>query len=90
MRTRSGHISSPWTGNQHDDPMRREKVESTSIESVGYDRELSVLEVEFAHGGVYRYRQVPPSVHRGFLDAESPGQYFNTVVRGRFPEQKLG
>lgn len=69
--------------------MRREPVDSSSISAIGYDRDLSVLEVEFVHGGVYRYRQVPPSVHRDFLSAQSKGAYFNKSVRDRFPEQKI-
>lgn len=70
--------------------MHRERVESSSIASVGYDEELSVLEVEFHHGGVYRYGMVPSSVYRDLVTADSLGRFFNASVRNRYPEQKVG
>lgn len=56
---------------------------------MGYDRDLSILEVEFVHGGVYRYRQVPASVHRDFLAADSLGGYFTDSVRDRYPYERV-
>src|ERR1700760_2274335 len=42
-------------------------VESSCIDSVGYDNE--VLEVRFNNGGVYRYFEVPAKLYRQFLAA---------------------
>ena len=69
--------------------MRRTRVESTAIESVGYDPGTAVLEVEFTSGEVYRYFAVPPSVYRSLLEADSPGHYFGEVVREVYPAEHL-
>ncbi|HEX2066907.1 MAG TPA: KTSC domain-containing protein [Candidatus Thermoplasmatota archaeon] len=65
--------------------MRRKRVASSSLRSVGYDPDGQVLEVEFAGGHVYRYWQVPPQRHRGLLRAASKGRYFNRWIRERYP-----
>lgn len=69
--------------------MRRKRVASTSLRSVGYDGESRVLEVEFRGGHVYQYWDVPPQRHRGLMRAVSKGRYFNRWVRERFPTVKV-
>jgi hypothetical protein len=69
--------------------VRRTRVESTAIESVGYDAATAVLEVEFTSGEVYRYFAVPPSVHRALLESGSPGQYFGEHVRDVYPTEHV-
>jgi len=39
--------------------MKRQAVESSNLASVGYDVENEILEVEFKHGRVYQYFDVP-------------------------------
>jgi hypothetical protein len=60
--------------------MKREPVQSSSIRSVGYDRESRILEVEFAARGVYRYLDVPEFLFLGFMRASSKGTYFNKNI----------
>src|SRR5690348_4515312 len=55
--------------------MRCVPVESSCIDSVGYENE--VLEVRFGNGGVYRYFEVPAQLYRQLLAAESKGRFFN-------------
>ena len=69
--------------------MRRTRVDSTAIESVGYDPDTAVLEVEFTSGELYRYFAVPRSVHRELLEAESPGHYFGEHVRDVYPTEHI-
>jgi KTSC domain len=59
--------------------MRQVPVESSCIDSVGYENE--VLEVRFNDGGVYRYFEVPAQLYRQLLAAESKGRFFNVHVR---------
>lgn len=47
------------------------------MRSVGYDASISVLEIEFWDGDVYRYGNVPFSVYVELMLAESLGCYFN-------------
>ncbi len=67
--------------------MRRRPLESGAIASAGYDPALSVLELEFTSGDVYRYYAVPPSVHRALLGADSAGRYFREHIRDVYPTE---
>ena len=68
--------------------MERQEVTSTSIRSVGYDREDEILEIEFDSGQVYDYYHIPEEVYQAFLDAESLGRYFQENIRDIFDYQK--
>jgi hypothetical protein len=60
-------------------------VESTTLAAVGYDEAREVLQLEFRSREIYLYFGVPASVYEALLCAPSKGQYFNRVIRGRFP-----
>jgi hypothetical protein len=64
-------------------------VESSSLAAVGFDGSVNELYVSFRNGTVYRYFQVPGSVHRSLLTAPSVGRFFNETVRDRYPSQRL-
>jgi len=64
--------------------LRREQVKSSVIESIGYDADTRVLEVEFRTGRVYQYFAVPPALHRDLLKAESIGEFFNRNIRSDY------
>ncbi len=70
--------------------MIRQPVESSSLRTVGYDKEAKVLEIEFAKGRVYRYFDVPESVYLGLISADSKGTYFQKNIRGRFRYRLTG
>lgn len=61
--------------------MKRQSVSSSNLASVGYDAENEILEIEFNHGGVYQYYDVPESVYRGLMSASSHGQYFDRNIK---------
>ncbi|MFC3267828.1 KTSC domain-containing protein [Vulcaniibacterium thermophilum] len=61
--------------------MRRRKVESEAMRSVGYDPRARVLEIEFAGGAVYRYFDVPERLYAGLMTAESHGAWFSAHIR---------
>lgn len=61
--------------------MRRERLDSTSLRSVGYDPAARVLEVEFRNGGVYQYLDVQDAEYEDFQDADSKGAYLNTEIK---------
>lgn len=68
--------------------MDRQPVESSSLASVGYDKEAQILEIEFQHGGVYQYAGVPGDIHYLLMVAPSKGQAFWRLIRDRFPHRK--
>jgi KTSC domain len=61
--------------------MNRISVSSSSLASVGYDPAIQSLEVEFLHGGIYRYSGIPSSVYNGLMAADSHGTYFDQYVK---------
>jgi hypothetical protein len=62
--------------------MYRVPVESSSIDSVGYEK--NVLEVRFRNGGLYQYLDVPEEALAMLMRAESKGRFFNQNIRGRY------
>lgn len=61
--------------------MERQSVESSNLASIGYDAENEILEVEFNHGGVYKYFEVPENVYEELMNASSHGQYFDRNIK---------
>ncbi|WP_024587366.1 KTSC domain-containing protein [Aliihoeflea sp. 2WW] len=69
--------------------MERQPVTSSNLAEVGYDPELETLEVQFRHGGVYQYFNVPAFMNERLMNADSLGLFFNAEIRGHYPEAKL-
>jgi len=67
----------------------RVAIESTTLSTVAYDDATSVLDIEFKHGGSYRYFMVPRRTYDALLAAESKGRFFNHAIRGRFAFTRL-
>ena len=61
------------------------KVDSTSIEAIGYERETRRLFVRFLESGnTYVYEDVASRVFEDFLRARSKGNYFNREIKGEY------
>lgn len=70
--------------------MQRWPVESSQLESVGYDSGSSVLEVKFKRGtAVYQYKDVPPEVHADLMNSKSKGKFFGGSIRNQFTCTKI-
>jgi hypothetical protein len=69
--------------------MERRPVTSGNLAEVGYDPELETLEVQFRHGGVYQYFNVPAFMYERLMNADSLGRYFKAEIKGHYPEAKL-
>jgi hypothetical protein len=61
--------------------MERLPVESSNVNTVGYDVNQKILEVEFKSGGIYQYAGVQPEMYADLLKAESIGRFVSQVVR---------
>ena len=61
----------------------RSPVASSAIETVGYDEDDHVLEIEFRHGGVYEYFDVPETVYRDLVDRPLAGAVLPRARPGR-------
>ncbi|MGN6568183.1 MAG: KTSC domain-containing protein [Flavipsychrobacter sp.] len=61
--------------------MKRLHIDSTTINSLAYNPDDRLLEIEFQGGKVYHYYDVPESIYYSLLKAESAGRYFNENIR---------
>ena len=61
--------------------MLSKRVDSSVIQSIGYDEQRHLLKVRFHSGRTYYYLDVAPSAHRALLAAPSIGGYFNEVIK---------
>lgn len=61
--------------------MQHVKVDSSNIESIGYDPEARVCEVLFRNGGHYAYQDVPPEAHAEFMASDSKGKHHHRFIK---------
>ena len=59
-------------------------VESRALATVGYSKRLRALEIEFRNGAIYRYLDVPRSVHQRLMTASSKARFYHENIRGKF------
>lgn len=69
--------------------MLRQSVESSNLQSVGYDPETQVLEIAFHNGGVYQYLNVPAEQYHALMGAASLGSEFHQRIRDRYPFRRI-
>ena len=69
--------------------MKRQSVESSNLASIGYDAANEILEVEFNHGGVYQYFDVPENVYEELMNADSHGRYFVHNIKDEYEYEKM-
>lgn len=69
--------------------MLRQVVQSSSLQSIGYDRAQQILEVEFHGGKIYRYLGVSSDVWSALRQAPSKGQFFQNFIRDRFETTRV-
>src|SRR2546425_12803775 len=56
--------------------MERMRVKSGSLRAIGYNESEQILEIEFHHGGIYRYFGVSKKVYDGLMNSQSSyGKY---------------
>ncbi|MGN8071640.1 KTSC domain-containing protein [Mucilaginibacter sp. SG564] len=70
--------------------MQRQVVESSALNSMGYDPSSKILELEFRDSGdVWQYFGFPVTAYRKFISADSLGNYFVTKIKGKYPELRV-
>jgi hypothetical protein len=58
--------------------------DSSAIRHATYNAETKELDIEFNHGGVYRYSGVPVEEAEAFAAASSKGGFFHAYIRGKY------
>jgi hypothetical protein len=61
------------------------KIVSRLIEAIDYQDDSSTLKVYMTNGQRREYYSVPKGVVIGLVAAASPGNYYMTEIRGRYP-----
>jgi len=69
--------------------MNRIHVESTNVDSVGYDTASQTLEVEFTNSNVYQYFDVPQEIYDELISADSVGKYLSAHIKGNYRYSRL-
>lgn len=69
--------------------MQHMRVVSDSLASVGYEANISVLEIEFRNGSVYRYFAVPRSAFEELMQAPSAGTFFLERIKDVYGFQRV-
>jgi len=62
----------------------RDRVQSRVIAEVGYSKRRHLLEIEFVNSAIYRYVDVPPSVYRDLISAESKARYYDSNIKRNY------
>lgn len=69
--------------------MKRQHVESSNIESIGYDSKSQTLEIEFLNGSIYQYFDVPQHIYDELMSADSHGKYLAASIKGHYRYSKV-
>lgn len=62
--------------------VQRHSFRSSAISNATYDRMTQSLIVVFANGRSYEFGGVPPDLWEQFIQAGSPGSFYNARIRG--------
>ena len=69
---------------------RIQRIQSSSVDAIGYDPEGGRLYVRFIGSGhAYVYRGVPEAVYDSLMRAESKGRFVNDRIKGAYEYRRL-
>jgi hypothetical protein len=69
--------------------VQRQRLRSKAVISAGYDEATRELELEFRSGHVYRYENVPASVHAWLRRIQNKGGFVRRMIHGRYVERAV-
>lgn len=64
-------------------------VQSSNVESVGYDAQSEIAYVRFLNGSLYIYKGVPQWAFDGLLNAPSVGSYLHRNYKNMYPYERI-
>ena len=65
-------------------------VESSNVESIGFNESTQTLRVKFLSGSIYDYKNVPVMEFEQLKNAQSIGSYLNRNIKGNYAYEKVG
>ena len=69
--------------------MERQPLKSRSVTSAGYDSVSRELEIEFATGRIYRFKDVPPGVFEWLLRTGNKGSYVSRMINDHYDYREI-
>jgi hypothetical protein len=69
--------------------IKKQHVNSSTAEALGYDEKTKTLRVWFTTGKIYDYANVPKTRFETLLYAPSIGAYFNRSIKGIYPYKQV-
>lgn len=64
--------------------MDRISVSSSNLNSIGFDSDNKILEIEFNNGRIYQYSNVSKTEFGKLMKALSKGTYFNSNIKDNY------
>lgn len=64
--------------------MKRETIDSSNINSIGYNKESKTLEVQFKNEKVYQYKSISAETHEDLMGCHSKGRYLFDNIKGKY------
>lgn len=65
------------------------EVQSSNIQSIGYDPNSLTLRIQFKGDSVYDYVRVPPGKFSEIMSSDSQGKFFYAQIKGKYDCTKL-
>lgn len=59
-------------------------TDSSALHEVDYDPTTEKLRVKFVHGASWIYEGVPAHLYSLIIGSNSPGKYYNWLIKGKF------
>lgn len=69
--------------------MEMKYVQSSHVDSIGYDFNTGLLVFEFKDGSIYEYIGVPEYVYHELLSADSIGKYAHSNIYDTYKSNKI-
>ena len=65
-----------------------ERVDSSFIKAVSFDKDLHVLSVRLKSGAVYNFKDVTKDVYKDLVASQSKGKFFNKNLKDQYEWSK--
>lgn len=69
--------------------MQRQNVNSSNINSIGYNEVSQILEIEFSSREVYQYQNISKYIYNALMTSSSLGSYLAQNIKNKFPFRKI-
>ena len=69
--------------------MNKAPIKAKYISEAGYDFNHQVFEIALQDGRIYQYYDLPEMIYRAFTISESPNEYYQNYIRGKYAYSRV-